>query len=311
MDTLTSLLPRISKHDIPVYISDNASTDGTYNIVKRFQEQYPHIFYSCNKTNLGPDRNFERVLKMSESRFAWLFSDDDQLTDGAVERVLDIVDSGDYALVVTNGGLMDKKKAAVTGRVTGLATRVYHDRNALLAELGWHMTWMSSLIFGRDMRQYGNFPRYYDTNLMQVLVVFDFLAEREAEVYWGSEPIVYGPSEGLPAWFDRTIDIWVVNWFNRINALPSTDTQEAKRACIMAHGMQTGLFATPVWFVLLRAHGHYNLRVYRKYKKYFPYVTRLPLIVLWLSATWPRFGARLMFAVYKRYRRYLGTPLTT
>lgn len=293
-DGLEHLIPLVSQHNIPVYISDNCSLDGTEGIVREWQAKYPHLYYSRNSENLGPDRNFEIVLKQPSTRFAWLLSDDDRLCDGSLGRAMEIIREDAYDLIIFNGGELDPSKP-FAGRVRDLPPGAYTDRNDLLADLGWHMTYISCLLFGRKLREGGNFARYYNSSLLQVGVIFDYFAGRDPLVYWESAPGVYGVPEGWPAWYSRTFEIWVESWCRVIGELSSTYSAEAKRTCIMAHGIKSGLFANLSTFKRLRRMGYYNLDVYRRYRDQFPLVTDIPLPILFCCTIWPNIAKSLHF----------------
>lgn len=294
---LEQLIPLACRHRIPIYVSDNASTDETEAVVREMQASYPYLFYSRNPENYGPDRNFEIVLKQSSAEFAWLLSDDDRLLDGALERALAIIGGGSYDLIIFNGGELEARHP-IRGRVRNVPSRAYLDRSELLAELGWHMTYMSGLLFGRRLREEGNFARYHNTSLLQVAVIFDYFADRETSVYWEATPGFYGVPEGWPAWYSKTFEIWVESWCRVIGGLPASYSEAAKRDCIKAHGMKSGLFATLSTFKRLRRMGYYDLAVYRRYRDYFPLVTDIPRAIIWCCAFWPNV-AKLMHFCYR------------
>lgn len=51
---------------VHVYISDNCSTDNTYDIIEEFQSKYPNsISYFCQSENLGIDRNMLTAIQLA------------------------------------------------------------------------------------------------------------------------------------------------------------------------------------------------------------------------------------------------------
>lgn len=80
--TLDCLLKQIND-DIEVIVSDNASTDQTSEIIKK----YPVRYYR-NITNLGYDRNVDQCLKLAQGDFVWLLNSDELLKADAVKIVL-------------------------------------------------------------------------------------------------------------------------------------------------------------------------------------------------------------------------------
>ncbi len=59
-ECLESVLPQIQE-EMEVIISNNASTDNTEEVVKKYL-QYPFVRYYKDKKNLGVDRNVLKCL---------------------------------------------------------------------------------------------------------------------------------------------------------------------------------------------------------------------------------------------------------
>ena len=53
---------------LEIIVSDNASDDATYDIVKSYQKKY-NINYSRNEYNIGGDANFLKCLKLAKGKF--------------------------------------------------------------------------------------------------------------------------------------------------------------------------------------------------------------------------------------------------
>lgn len=63
--------------DLELVISDNASTDRTPEICEAYARRDPRVQFSRNDTNLGPNRNFLRVLELATGEhFMWASHDD-------------------------------------------------------------------------------------------------------------------------------------------------------------------------------------------------------------------------------------------
>ncbi len=78
---------------VEVIISDNASSDGTKEMVAGFIEKYPNIVYNYNETNLGFDRNLNKTIKLASGKYCFSLGDDDAIFSGAlkilVQKILD------------------------------------------------------------------------------------------------------------------------------------------------------------------------------------------------------------------------------
>ncbi len=274
---LENLIPQVQKHSIPIYISDNASTDDTAEVVKIFQGRYPHIFYACNPQNLGPDANTACVLRLSGTRYSWLFGDKYRLVPGAIDMVLDKLKSADYDLLIVNTAhTFDRKNNRTTRkRVRDLAgSKVYHNANQLLAELGWHMTMVSSLICSRSLIEGGQFEKYDGTNFVQIGVIFSYLAGKDISVCWLDDPLVYGAQVAI-SWTSRTFEIFAKNWVGVIQSLPDFYPDSVKKKCILDHGEKAEVF-TLAGFFRLKSQKAFNPGIFKEYQSYFPLISRVP-----------------------------------
>lgn len=62
---------------VEVVVSDNGSTDKTYEIAKQYADQYPHITVVRHEKNLGAANNFKYLLDACRTEyFMWLAADD-------------------------------------------------------------------------------------------------------------------------------------------------------------------------------------------------------------------------------------------
>jgi len=74
-----------------VCVSDNHSTDETYDVVRNAQSSL-NILYHKNTRNLGRVRNYLNVVNMAEGEFIWLIGDDDLLMPYAIEALCKLID---------------------------------------------------------------------------------------------------------------------------------------------------------------------------------------------------------------------------
>ena len=102
-ETLQAFLNQIKdKDNIEIVISDNASCDGTYNLVKEFREKFKIIKYYRNERNLGLDLNVLRCVEKAKGEYCWLFSDDDLPLPGVVDYVLKAINRYSPPLLYLN-----------------------------------------------------------------------------------------------------------------------------------------------------------------------------------------------------------------
>jgi len=110
-ECLDSIIPQIVelKENIEIFISDNASTDETPKVVQEYTKKYDFIKYRRNEKNVGLDLNFISAIEKSSGKYAWLFSDDDWLADGALKEILKIINNHNPCYILTNNYEVKKR----------------------------------------------------------------------------------------------------------------------------------------------------------------------------------------------------------
>jgi len=83
----TNILASHLKEKITVFISDNASTDNTKEIVSSFNPKNFNLKYVCQGKNIGGEPNFTFLYHHVESQYIWFMGDDDLLLPGAIGKV--------------------------------------------------------------------------------------------------------------------------------------------------------------------------------------------------------------------------------
>jgi len=82
-----------------LYIGDDASPEDLYNIVKKFISRI-NIYFIRFDENLGGKsltKQWERCINLSlKEQYIWLFSDDDEMPNDAVERFYKITEKGSF-----------------------------------------------------------------------------------------------------------------------------------------------------------------------------------------------------------------------
>lgn len=88
---IASIVPELQA-EVELLVCDNASTDGTAEIVRKIAGSHPQIRLISNETNVGFDRNVELCMQRARGDFVWLIGDDDLICrPGAVEQVLQVI----------------------------------------------------------------------------------------------------------------------------------------------------------------------------------------------------------------------------
>lgn len=165
-ETLDSIVSQL-EDGVEIVISDNASTDGTAEIVREYQAKYPVIRYFCNDENLGADRNFDLAVRRPQGEYVWLFGDDDKMDLGGIRKVLDILqDYGDLAAIFINYAVYSSDfKHCLKERVLESRNDLYcENADVFLAVVKIAPIFVSSNIICRTLWEQANSEQYIGTN---------------------------------------------------------------------------------------------------------------------------------------------------
>ena len=89
--TLSFVIPQVVAHkdEVHIYISDNASTDNTKEVVKEIMsENLDIITYFCQEKNLTASPNFNDAVHRVNSEYVYLLSDDDIIVPECITFML-------------------------------------------------------------------------------------------------------------------------------------------------------------------------------------------------------------------------------
>lgn len=98
---LTGLLPQVNALGgaVNVYISDNASDDGTQGDCQRWEEQSRFFKYQRNECNLGPDFNISRSFDLADGKYVWVLGDDEVIAPEALKPLVELLYANDVGLI--------------------------------------------------------------------------------------------------------------------------------------------------------------------------------------------------------------------
>jgi len=95
--------------DFKVLILDNASTDATAEIAKRFAAQDPRFEYHRQPHNKGAKQNFLDVLEMADTPYFMWRADDDLSDVNFIEEMVRLLDASPSAALAVGRAVQDKR----------------------------------------------------------------------------------------------------------------------------------------------------------------------------------------------------------
>ena len=86
-----------------IIVLNNASTDNTLNVIKRFQKEYPDrdIQVITHKKNLGNLGNFEKSQELAKNKYTAVFHDDDAIHPEYIETAMKLLSKHPKAILCT------------------------------------------------------------------------------------------------------------------------------------------------------------------------------------------------------------------
>ncbi|MPQ32923.1 glycosyltransferase family 2 protein [Clostridium estertheticum] len=74
-----------------IVISDNASTDNTYEIVRKYKQTHNNIVYYRQHENVGFSKNFKKVLELATGEYINPHGDDDFFNTGMIYEIINLI----------------------------------------------------------------------------------------------------------------------------------------------------------------------------------------------------------------------------
>ena len=93
-ESLQIAIPQVRrfKDDVHLYVSDNASTDDTQNVMKKYiQDNTDIMTYFRQNENIGAQNNFRHAVNTVDSKYVCLIGDDDVLFPNYVETIVNVL----------------------------------------------------------------------------------------------------------------------------------------------------------------------------------------------------------------------------
>jgi glycosyltransferase involved in cell wall biosynthesis len=176
---LSELIKQITDDRVELIISDNASTDGTSEVVEQFVRQGTNIRYKANAVNIGSDANFLQCYSMARGEYVWIFGDDDVIVPDGLEKVLSVVEKREFDLIyVSSYGFRGQYVPAVQM----LGGRLIEIDNAtdFALRVATSLTFISGNIARKEKVEamaHFNFSELVGTNLVQLSWIVTLLSD--------------------------------------------------------------------------------------------------------------------------------------
>jgi len=299
-ENLEAFIEQLAVHNIPIYVSDNCSTDNTNEVVEGCREKYPYIFYNRNEANLGFDGNAIKVVEMAETKYCWLFGDDDRIKKGAIDKVLNVLDGG-YDLVLVNASTYSKDLSTV---VDAAHWPMYEDKayggdqsGLLFEELAQYSTFVGSLIVNREYWSNVAYQKYMNTGFVHVGVVFEYIKNKSA--YYIASPLIDIRLNNA-GWSSSSFKIWNELWPKAIKEIPGYSLEQKRKIARMDRAFSISEILAE------RAKGTYDMGVFKDFLSKDENAGSMKKIVFLLIALIPRIILEKAYIYFLKRKKPAG-----
>lgn len=207
---------------VEIFVSDNASSDGTEELLCQMEKRFCFLRHSRNVSNVGADRNFLEAFKRSSGEYVWLFSDDDFMAKGAVKEILRIIRAHEPCYITTNYLWCDQekrinrrqpqKRAMVSRDLTNA------DINMVFSRRNHWLSFMSCNIYRRDLLDIAKYQQNLGSvkNWVQVYIAAHISSKKQC-AYLSSYYAVYARTGNNQRW--NISDIFVKGMPDAFNVI--------------------------------------------------------------------------------------------
>ena len=270
--------------EIELVISDNASTDQTPEIIREHQKKYPFIKYFRNEENLGADRNFDLAVRRSNGKYVWLFSDDDQMMPGAIEKVLDVLKNhlGLAAIFVNWSNYSEDLKQCNVERTIDIQKDIFfRTSDDYLSTVKLNAIFVSSNIICRSLWEQAHSEIYVGSNWIHYATLLTFIVGHYS--YCIAEPYVMYRTGNIH--WDKQSEININNAISLMKILNSlTEKGYSKRSINKA--IVVVIRHLPMEIIALKKNGlvlrEFHIKNMMTQFKFYPsfWLLDLPLLLL-------------------------------
>lgn len=184
----------ISKIDIIIF--DNCSFDDTFELCNEYMEKFENIKYIRNETNIGPDRNFLKILSTKlNSDFCHLMSDDDVYCDGKLKKLVEFLEKHNslhfiyvnimyFSENIIDYSLEHKKL------YNGKKLAPYLSKKEFIKCVNNEISFLSGMIFNTKKINLNNSEKFINTNWLQSYMLFNSTIDSEKKLAFYSDVVV-------------------------------------------------------------------------------------------------------------------------
>ncbi len=284
--------------EVEIVVSDNASPDGTAEVVHARQAEFPRLTYFKQPENLGADRNYLQSVALAKGEWCWLLGDDDLLEPGAIAHVLEYLNGPrplDFMLLLVTvyDGMMETVLER-SADVLGVTEDIYTTDVPAFFTRFFQESYLSIFVVRRENWNRINPEKYVGTGLTYLGITYECL-QADSPVLLVAKPLVKYRSMNV-SWTANTLEIVLRHQRFVVDSLPAR-YNGVKAAAYAVYEKRTPVTLKMLCF--LRSERGYDLPRYRSLVA--PYFGSRPLhrLAARLIASAPSGGMRIIRRAYQ------------
>ena len=287
---LESLIPQARKYNIPIYVSDNASTDNTTEMLDHFKKNYPYLYSKTNSKNMGVDKNMVSAVHMASSRYVWALGARRIILPGVVDKIYNILNQNTLDLLILND--LNPTFSAPKSDTYSSAHDIFRELNRNLTGLGFQIlpleAWKTEVA-----------EKYAETDWTVFGVALEYIANKNnLNAFFLSEPIA--TASGESKWIPRTFQIWT-SWKKVINSLPYFYS-DAEKECVIQKSVNYFFGGRGFNLIDRRAQGIYNSKIFEAYREDLVHYGKLSPTFAYVVSKFPTLPLKLYGRLYAALR---------
>jgi hypothetical protein len=254
-ECLKSVLPQADALGVGVCVSDNGSSDGTWQVLETLKGEYPWMQIMRHTRDIGYRDNLTGVVLSSHARYVWPLGDKYILFPGALEFVVgELVRLHPDALLVN-----------CPGQFVSTVERLYSVPQLCLREMGWWTTLCGATVLPRQAYVDVLHVQPLSKDFPQVIALFSYLASLPVPqvLFSGRVLIQYGKfareNDVAWSWASYCLETWGRNWYDAVMSLPALYSANDKLRAVRSKSEHGGPFDLR-GLMRLRAQGQLTLQ---------------------------------------------------
>lgn len=102
-ETIQSIAKQIGP-DVEIFVSDNGSTDGTVELLKKFEKNILNFRWYQFEKNVGFDKNLINLFRQAQGEYCWILSSDDWAESNSIHTLLQVLNENQNISGITING---------------------------------------------------------------------------------------------------------------------------------------------------------------------------------------------------------------